>query len=234
MAERVKTGVPGLDDILGGGFIDEDIVLLTGTTGTGKTVMASQFLYRGLTTHDESAVFISFEERSQDIKRNMANFGWDFSEYVDEGKMSFVKYDPFHVEDLYSMIENRVRDIDADRVVLDSITGLGLNIEDPSYLRAAIFNLGSILKKLGCTTILTSEAPSDNHMVLSQYGVEEYVADDVIVLYYVPVDTEFRRAITVWKMRGSDHSNKIHPFEISSDGAKVYPHEETALTIGGE
>lgn len=231
MAERVKTGVPGFDDIIGGGFLPGTLALLTGTTGTGKTVLASQFIYNALAKYKENCVYISFEERPEDTKRNMLNFGWDFEPFERARKLIFIKYDPFHMEDIYGLIENHIRDVDAKRVVLDSITGLALNIRDPSDLRTAIFNLGRILKKLGCTTVMTSETPSDNHLVLSRYGVEEYVADDVVVLYYIPVGTEFRRAITVWKMRGSDHSKKIHPFRITEKGITVYPHEETSLKL---
>ncbi|QQG40284.1 MAG: AAA family ATPase [Candidatus Aenigmatarchaeota archaeon] len=231
MADRVKSGIPGLDDVIGGGFVRGSLILLTGTTGTGKTVMASQYIYNALARYKENCVYISFEERAEDIKRNMANFGWNFEEYERNGNLIFVKYDPFHMEDIYGLIENHIRDVGATRVVLDSITGLGLNVRDPSDLRTAIFNIGRILKKLGCTSLLTSETPSDNHLVLSRYGVEEYVADDVIVLYYIPVDTEFRRAMTVWKMRGSEHSKKIHPFRITEKGITIYPHEETALKL---
>jgi KaiC/GvpD/RAD55 family RecA-like ATPase len=207
------------------------LVLLAGTTGTGKTIFASQFIYNALAKYKENCVYVSFEERAEDIKRNMLNFGWDFSKFEKSGNLIFVKYDPFHMEDLYGLIENHIRQVGATRVVLDSITGLGLNIRDPSDFRVAISNLGRILKKLGCTALLTSETPSDNHMMLSRHGVEEYVADDVIVLYYMPVGTEFRRAITVWKMRGSDHSRKIHPFRITEKGVTVYPQEETGLKL---
>ncbi|MCD6477430.1 MAG: AAA family ATPase [Candidatus Aenigmarchaeota archaeon] len=229
MEERVRTGIPGFDEVLNGGFLPSDLVLLTGATGTGKTVFATQFLYNSVKLYNSPSVYVSFEERPEDIKRNAMRFGWDFESFERKNLISFVRYDPLHIEDIYGLIENNIHEIGAERVVIDSITGLGLNIRDPGDLRAAIFNIGRMLKRSGCTSILTSEAPSENPLILSTFGVEEHVTDDVIVLYKIPKGTGFSRALTVWKMRGSVHSEKIHPYIITKDGIVVYAHDETQL-----
>lgn len=231
MEDRIKTNIPGLDDILGGGFMKSDLVLLTGCAGTGKTIMACQYLYNSIRFYNSPCVYVSFEERPEDIKRNMLNFGWYFDRYEKEGMINFVKYDPLHIEDIYGLIENNIHEIGAERVVIDSITGLGLNIRNPSDLRSAIFNVGRMLKRSGCTSLLTSEIPTGNPRLLSTFGVEEHVADDVIVLYRVARETNFARAIHVWKMRGSSHSEKIHPYNITKEGITVYPKEETKLFV---
>ncbi|HDI02695.1 MAG TPA: circadian clock protein KaiC [Candidatus Aenigmarchaeota archaeon] len=229
MERRIKTYIPGLDDILHGGFLESDLVLVTGNTGTGKTILACQYLYNSLRFSNAPGVFVSFEERPEDVKKHMEKFGWYFDKYEEEGMIIFVKYDPLHIEDVYGLIENNILEIGAERVVIDSITGLGFNIKDPSNLRSAIFNVGRILKKLGCTSILTSEIPTGNPRLLSTFGVEEHVADDVIVLYRIPRETSFTRAIHVWKMRGSPHSEKIHPYTITEKGIVVYSKEETIV-----
>ncbi len=226
MEERVKTNIPGLDEILNGGFLPSDLVLLTGPAGTGKTIMACQYLYNSIRFFNSPGVFISFEERPEDVKKHMQNFGWYFDKYEEEGMMTFVKYDPLHIEDIFGLIENNIHDIGAKRVVIDSITGLGLNMKNNSDLRASIFNIGRMLKRSGCTSVLTSEIPTGNPKMLSTFGVEEHVADDVIVLYRVPREASFVRAIHVWKMRGSIHSEKIHPYNITKKGIVVYPKDE--------
>ena len=231
MEKRIKTNIPGLDEILNGGFLESDLVLVTGSTGTGKTILACQYLYNSIRFFNAPGVFVSFEERTEDVKKHMAKFGWYFDKYEEEGMITFVKYDPLHIEDIYGLIENNIHEIGAERVVIDSITGLGLNIKNPSDLRAAIFNVGRMLKRSGCTSILTSEIPTGNPKLLSTFGVEEHVADDVIVLYRIPRETSFTKAIHVWKMRGSAHSEKIHPYEITNRGIVVYPNEETKLPI---
>jgi KaiC/GvpD/RAD55 family RecA-like ATPase len=229
--ERVKTNIPGLDEIIGGGFLPSDLVLLTGSAGTGKTIMSCQYLYNSVRFYNSPSVFVSFEERPEDIKRHMEKFGWYFDRYEEEGMIIFVKYDPLHIEDIYGLIENNIHEIGAQRVVIDSITGLGLNIRNISDLRATIFNVGRMLKRSGCTSILTSEIPTGKPLYLSTFGVEEHVADDVVVLYRVPRETSFTKAIHVWKMRGSKHSEKIHPYSITEKGIVVYPKEETKLSF---
>jgi len=229
MEERVKTNIPGLDEILGGGFLPSDLVLITGTAGTGKTILACQYLYNSVRYYNAPGVFVSFEERPEDVKKHMQNFGWYFDKYEEESLVSFVKYDPLHIEDVYGLIENNIHEIGAKRVVIDSITGLGLNIKNTSDLRIAIFNIGRMLKRSGCTSILTSEVPAGNPKMLSTFGVEEHVADDVVIMYRVPRDTSFARAIHIWKMSGSAHSESIHPYSITKKGIVVYPSEKTKI-----
>ena len=223
--ERVKTGITGLDDIIDGGLIPKSLNLLTGTAGTGKTIMSSQFIFNGLKDFNQPAVYVSFEEPIEGIKENCLEFGWDFSNYEKKDKLIFVRYDPFHVEDIYELIETNVKKINAERVVIDSISALGLYVRDAPEIRRMIFNIAFLLRKLTCTTILISEILPMQES-LSRFGVEEFVSDGVMVLYYNKVGSQFSRALTVWKMRNSDHSNKIHPYKITNKGIVVYSKEE--------
>ncbi len=228
--ERVKTGIPGLDQILGGGIPKQQMCLVTGTSGTGKTTLCTQFLYHGATKYKENGVYLSFEEQGECIKENVRQFGWDLEKLEKEGKFVFMKYDPFHIEDVFEILESTIRQVGAKRVVVDSISALGLHIKDDAELRRMIFNLSNILRKLDCTSLIVSEIVSGSGSGrISRYGVEEFVADSVIVLFYERFETAFSRSVYVWKVRGSPHSEKLHPYKIDSTGVTIYPEEEAFI-----
>jgi KaiC/GvpD/RAD55 family RecA-like ATPase len=222
---RIKIDIPGMDELINGGLIPGTLTLLTGTTGTGKTVFSNQFIYNGATKFNQPGVYVSFEEPSENIKANVKNFGIDFEPLEKQGKVAFVRYDPYHVEDVYELIETTVKRVKAKRVVIDSVSALGLTVRDAPELRRMIFNLSLLLRKLNCTSILTSEIlPTQTS--LSRFGVEEFVSDTIIVLYYLRSDSQYSRSITVWKMRGSEHSHRLHPYKIIDKGVMIYPKEE--------
>ena len=223
--ERIETGIPGIDELIGGGLLPHSLTLLTGTTGTGKTLMSSQFIYFGVKDYDQPGVYISFEEPIDNIKDNCLDFGWDFDPLERKEKVVFVRYDPFHVEDIYELIETNIKKIEAKRVAIDSISALGLYVRDIPDIRRMVFNISLLLRKLGCTSLLVSET-LPIQASLSRFGVEEFVTDNVIVLYYTKTGSQFSRALTVWKMRGSEHSNKLHPYTITKKGVTVYSKEE--------
>lgn len=218
-------GIPGFNELIDGGLIPKTLTLLTGTTGTGKTIMSSQFIFSGLKNYDQKGVYITFEEPPEDIKSNALEIGMDFEPFEKKNKIVFVKYDPFHVEDIYELIETNIKKLNAERVVIDSISALGLYVKDVPEIRRMIFNISFMLRKLGCTSILISEIPPQQK-ALSRFGVEEFVTDNVFVLYYTRTGSQFSRSLTVWKMRASTHSTKIHPYRITDTGVVVYSKEE--------
>jgi KaiC/GvpD/RAD55 family RecA-like ATPase len=227
---RVKIGIEGIDELIQGGLIPGSLTLLTGTAGTGKTIAATQFIWNGATKYDQPGVYVSFEEPPENIKANVAPFGWDFSKLEKDKKVIFARYDPYHIEDIYELIETNIKKIGAQRVVIDSISALGIYVRDVPELRRMVFNISLLLRKLGCTSILTSEIlPAQKS--LSRFGVEEFVTDGVIVLYYLRADSQYSRSMTVWKMRGTDHSNKLHPYRITNKGIIVYPKEEAFVKM---
>ena len=226
--KRVKTGITGLDDIIGGGIPENQLMLITGTSGTGKTIMCSQFLWAGIKKYGEAGVYLSFEESPESIKENMKEFGWDFDELEKTGKFAFIKYDPFKIDEIFNILDSTIREIGATRVVVDSISALGLHVRDKSELRHMIYNLSILLRKLNCTTMIVSEIVHGTEPRLSRYGVEEFVADSVIVLYYERIESVFNRAIQVWKLRGSEHSETLHPYTIESKKGVVISSGEEA------
>jgi KaiC/GvpD/RAD55 family RecA-like ATPase len=230
--EKIKTGVFGLDDVLDGGIPRNQLLLVTGTSGTGKTILCSQFLYNGAKKYNEPGVYLSFEEPAETIKENMLSFGWNLEELEKMGKFAFIKYDPYRIDEVFNILDSTIREIGAKRVVVDSISALGLHVKDKTELRRMIYNLSIILRKLNCTTMLVSEIVHGTEPRLSRYGVEEFVADSVIVLYYERLDSVFNRSMQVWKLRGSKHSERLHPYMIDPTKGIVISSGEDAYVRG--
>jgi KaiC/GvpD/RAD55 family RecA-like ATPase len=226
--ERVKSGIPGLDEITNGGIPSNQLMLLTGTAGTGKTILCSQYIYTGVKKYGENGVYLTFEEPSDMIKENVKVFGWDLAALEKSGKFQFIKYDPYRIDDVIEILESTIRETEAKRVVIDSVSALGLHVKDTEELRRLIFSLSTTLMKLNCTTIMVSEIVHGTPG-LSRYGVEEFVADSAVVLYYERYQTQFSRAIQIWKLRGSTHSEKLHPYVIGPKGIVVNTAEEALI-----
>jgi len=222
---RVTTGIPGLDAVMDGGFLAGSVNLISGGTGTGKTIFASQFLWEGL-KKGESCVYITLEEDPEDIKEDVANFGWDFASYEKKGLFKIIYHDPAQVNNLGAIIISELEGINAKRLVIDSISIMELAINEPSKIRKRIFNLiNAIKRKEKCTTVLLSEIPEDSK-ALSRYGVEEFVADSVTILSYLGIGEEYNRSLMVRKMRRTNHGKDVYPFEISSKGIGVKRSED--------
>lgn len=224
MIARTATGIPGFDQLVQGGVPEKDLILLSGTSGAGKTIFGLQFLYAQ--AQREPGIYVSFEEELPQIRSTAAEFGWNTEQLEKENRFRFLKYDPFKLEDIFEIIESNIREIGARRVVIDSISALGIYVKDPSELRRMILQISSMLRKNGCTGVLISETADAG---LSRFGVEEFVADSVILLHNILVAGEYRRGVSVWKMRATDHSRKIHPYKITNTGFVVYPEDTIAL-----
>ncbi|MDY6769414.1 MAG: ATPase domain-containing protein [Candidatus Nanohaloarchaea archaeon] len=229
--ERIRTGIEGMDDLLNGGIPRTNTVLLAGPAGSGKTTFAMEYLYRGATEYDQEGLFVSFEEDKEELLENIP-FDWDMRSLVDEGKISIVKYDPYQYEDIIDLIRTNVKQGDVERVVVDSVTALSLYVENVKDVRKLILDMNEELKKQDATTIYTGEIKSDQPDQISRFGVEAFIADGVITLMLGEQGAELTNQILIWKMRGTDHDRKIHPFEFKADGLKVYA-EETSLSSDG-
>jgi len=222
--EKVKTGIPGLDEIIGGGIPENDLVLLSGVCGAGKTIFSLQFL---CSEGKDTGIYVSFEDEIQQLKSTAGMFKLDVEKLEKSRKLKLLKYDPFKLEDIIEMIENNIRTMKAKRVVIDSISALGLFVKDAADLRRMILQMITMLRKNNCTSILVSEILSGRDS-LSRFHVEEFVSDGVILLRNIFIADEYRRGITIWKMR-TNHSRKVHPYRITNRGIVVYPKD--ALTI---
>ncbi len=212
--EKISSGIPGLDEALGGGIPVGSTILLSGTCGTGKSTLGLQFLLQ------EPGIYVSFEEELDSIREYMAHLGWDFKRLENSGSLRLLQYDPFRLEDILEVIQNNIREMKAKRVVFDSISALGVYMKDVAELRRMILQTGRIMRKNRCTTMLISEI-LPNTRALSRFGIEEFVSDGVVLLDNVAVGDEFKRLLTVWKMRGMNHSKKLHPYSITGKGITV-------------
>mgnify|MGYP002639674595 CR=1 FL=1 len=222
--ERTKTGIPGLDDILGGGIPKNSLVVASGDPGSGKTSLCLGYLYYGAAAYKEPGVFISLEESEEELIRGASYFGWDLKALIAAGLLVIITIELYDFDKLRNTIEDAINAIKAKRIVIDPGVIFKLYFERELDARKRILSLGRMLKKSGCTAIITNEIALNKKTSL--FGLEEYVADGVILLYHTMLEDHFVRSIGVVKMRGTKISEKLHPIEITSEGLKVLSKQE--------
>ena len=221
--ERIKSGIPGLDELISGGIPKYSTILLSGTPGSGKTIFSLQFLVNGA-LKGEKGVYISLEEDVERLKDYMQKlFGWPLEELEKQNKLILVKSDIYEFDRFKRLIETNVEKIKAQRVVIDPITVISLFFEKPLEIRRSLIQLDSLLKKLKCTSILTCEIPEGSRMI-SSFGIEEFISDGIILLSYVT--GKHPRRIVIRKMRASMHDTEVHPFEIREGKGIIVYHLE--------
>ena len=220
--ERIKTGIPGLDKLIEGGFIKGSSILVAGSTGTGKTIFCCQFIREGL-KNGEKCMYITFEELPEEIKGDASVFGWDFEKYEKEGKLILTFKDPFQVTDITTRLENEIRQQGISRVVIDSTSLLGLYFKDPNDIRRELYKLITALKNSGTTSLLTAETPEEGK--ISRFGVEEYVVDGVIILKSLGMSGEMGRSLRIIKMRRTKIKDDIFSISFGKNGLSVHAME---------
>tara|TARA_Y100000310_G_C20699005_1_gene827939 strand:- start:6342 stop:7037 length:696 start_codon:yes stop_codon:yes gene_type:complete len=221
---RTKTGIPGLDEIINGGIPRENLVVVGGDPGSGKTIFCLEFLYNGAMKYDEPGLYISLEESQEELLKIADIFGWDFRKLLEEEKVKMISVELYDFDKLKNMIEDAIRQIGAKRLVIDPGVIFRLYFERELDARKRILSLGRMLKKSGCTAIITNEISLEK--TSSLFGLEEYVADGVILLYHTRLEDRFIRSIGVLKMRGTKISEKLHPITISKSGLTVLAKQE--------
>ncbi|MCB8985910.1 MAG: circadian clock protein KaiC [Ardenticatenaceae bacterium] len=231
---KLKTGIPGFDDITNGGLPQGRTTLISGTAGSAKTVFAVQFLSAGIEKSGEPGVFVTFEESPNDIRQNMVSFGWDIQKWEDEGLWAFVDASPQLAEDtifagsydlgaLLARIEHAVHKTGAKRVAVDSLGAIFTQLTEYISVRSELFRIASALKKMGVTAVLTAERVQE-YGEIARYGVEEFVADNVIILRNALEDEKRRRTIEILKFRGTAHQKGEFPFTIMpGSGIAIIP-----------
>ena len=223
--ERVKVGILGLDDMLGGGLIPGSICAIIGTYGTGKTTFSLEFVWDGL-NKGERIIYISLEEREERILAYMKLKGWDITPFLNKS-LFVIKLDPTDFNVANNRIKNEVpkliEEVKASRVVIDPISLFEDLFDTDSERRQEMYRFIEGLRDRSCTIMMTSETHRDN-VFSSRHGLIEYLSDTVILLRYVrPSDlTDVHLALEVVKMRMSSHSREIKPYEIEQDQVMVY------------
>jgi circadian clock protein KaiC len=225
--EKLATGIATFDMIAEGGLPRNRTTLLSGTAGSGKTVFAMQFLAAGIEA-GEHGVFVTFEESPADIRKNMRSFGWDLESWEVAGRLGMVDASPepdqevvesgdYDLGALLARVEHAIGKVDAKRVAVDSLGAIFSQFSDQSVVRRELFRIASALKGMGVTAVLTAERTADYGPV-ARFGVEEFIADNVMILRNVLDEEKRRRTIEILKFRGTDHQKGEFPFTIVEDG----------------
>jgi circadian clock protein KaiC len=225
--EKVPTGIAGFDRMAHGGLPAGRTTLVSGTAGAAKTLFASQYLAGGITRYDEPGVFVTFEEPPEDLRRNLISLGWDLTAWEEQGLWRFVDASPDPEQDLtlagawdfgalMARIERAVELTGARRVSLDSLGAVFSEFSDAARVRRELRRLSRGLRDLGVTAVMTVERRSEYGEV-SRWGVEEFVAEDVIVLRNILEDEAARRTMQILKFRGTTHRKGEFPFAIIND-----------------
>lgn len=217
--ERIPSGIPDLDQLIKGGFIKGSTILLSGGAGTGKTIFCMQFILEGL-KRGENCMFISLEQRPQDLIEDFSSFGWDLEKYIQAKKLFLEYQDPFQLLELLSFILRKIQEEKISRIAIDSASMLGFHYKEPYTIRRKLFELLIGLKRLGVTTISTSELLEESTS-LSRFGVEEFVSDAVIILQFLGLGGKASFNLQVRKMRRTEHKKESYPYEITNNGIKV-------------
>jgi circadian clock protein KaiC len=235
----VKTGIPGFDELFESGIPRGSAILIAGGAGSGKTIFCLQTLAHHA-SNGEKCFYMSFEESNEKLIQHMKDFGWDVEKLIKSGKLKIQRYSPFEISrsveamlakekgELLIDIEPVVlpEGFKPDFIVLDSLTAVAsafIGRED-SY-RVYIEQLFSFFETMGSTSFLITETKQIPD-IFSTTGVEEFLADGVIVFYNIKRGNIKESAIEVLKMRGEKHQKKIVAMRITDGGIVVYPEQE--------
>ncbi|WP_008317809.1 circadian clock protein KaiC [Leptolyngbya sp. PCC 6406] len=236
---KIRTLIEGFDDISHGGLPIGRTTLVSGTSGTGKTLLGVQFLYHGIVHFDEPGILVTFEESPEDIIKNAFSFGWDLQKLMDEGKLFILDASPdpegqdvvgnFDLSALIERIQYAIRKYKAQRVSIDSVTAVFQQYDAATVVRREIFRLAARLKLMKVTTLMTTERV-DEYGPVARYGVEEFVSDNVVILRNALEGERRRRTVEILKLRGTTHMKGEYPFTITNEGINIFPLGAMRLT----
>lgn len=232
---KIRTGIPGLDSVISGGFREGRTIVLAGPPGGGKTTFGMQFLYSGAKDFDEPGVFVTLSESPREIKSDFKMYGWDIQKLIDDGKMLIIDARPFKMEEgfvaldeslyrgesvpfmhLTQLILSSIKRIGAKRLVVDSLTVLAMQYTNKFYARQGLQGMIQALEDQQCTSLLISEDADSE-----KTPIEWYVASGIILLHYIRREDTMERTIQVIKMRGVHHSEQIYPIKLSEAGLQL-------------
>jgi len=218
--ERVSTGINGLDKMTGGGFIRGSSILISGSSGTGKTTMGTQFIVDGL-LKKEPGIIVSFEEDTEQILENSKMFGWNLKEFENKNLLEIISPIESDVYELAIQIEETIGKIKARRLLLDGTGRLQRMLPQYTQFPEYMGGIINIMKNKNITAIYTNESSNLTGAIqLTGTGISPYM-DTIILLRYLEIKSEMRKAISVLKMRGSNHDKEIREVVINEKGVEI-------------
>lgn len=232
--EKTPVGIEGFDLISAGGLPAGRSTLVVGTSGAGKTVFALQFLAEGLSKFDEGGVLVTFEERPEDLLLHAKSFGWELDDAAADGRLAIIDAAPqpdeeiaevgdYDLGGLLAQIQHAAEQTGSTRVVLDSLAALFIQFGNESVIRREMKRIIVALRGRGLTTVITSERTEEYGQV-ARFGVEEFIADNVIIMRNSLENEKRRRTIEILKFRGASHDKGEYPFSIAGNiGISVIP-----------
>lgn len=233
MIEKVETGIPGVDEMLGGGIPRNSVIIVSGSPGIGKSNFAMQYIYNGITKYDEPGIYITVEDVPKNIREYGTGFGWDFERYEKEGKLAIVAQPIYGEEGGAGKKEKgkkkggpetlgeAIKRIGAKRVVLDSVTLFKYLFPDEISRRVNLLNFIKQVKDSDCTTIMVAEQHESTSNII--YLDEHFLADGLVLLFWSRHREKNERCFMVVKIRGCEINPDIRPMKITGKGITVFP-----------
>jgi len=225
--ERCATGISGFDEICQGGFVRNSVNVIFGGPGSGKTTFLFQFLFNGATKFNENGLYCSFEPDIIETMKDASAFGWDFAQLNGQDRVKFLKFSPeTNTEDLKSELTKLVSKYGIRRICFDPVSVMALHSNDEGEMRKTIFELVSLMKRLGVTSVLADESIQGfeaNAQGLNKVDVVNFLADSLTIFYEAGIQGNnlSDRAIRIVKMRRTNHVRTFVGMKIGAEGLEV-------------
>ncbi|VVB54356.1 DNA repair and recombination protein RadB [uncultured archaeon] len=239
MIKKTKTGIPGVDELIGGGIPDKAVIIVSGSPGIGKSNFAMQYIYNGATMFNEPGVYITVEDTPENVKAYAQEFGWDLDKLEKENKIAIVAQ-PIYGDDKEmkrggkdrkDTLSETIKRIGAKRVVLDSVTLFKYLFNDDIARRINLLNFIKQVKDSGCTTVMVAEQHESSPNIT--YLDEHFLADGLLLLFWSRHREKAERCFVAVKMRGCEINSDMRPMKITNKGVIVYP-TQVPLTLASD
>lgn len=222
VGRRITSGIPKLDELMGGGIHDGEATAIVGPSGTGKTGVALHFVVEGI-TQGERCLYVSFQESESQLVEKAASFGWDIAAPLQEGRLSIhhVPGEELDLDKVAAAMRAELAAGDVRRVAVDSLGELVFAARELERLPAFARALAGFIRAGGASALITSDTPTTS-MIVDPLGGLSFLFHNVVLLRYVEIESETRRSISIFKMRGSDHAKGVWQCEVGEHGLSIH------------